>query len=238
MRILVVDDELPALLRLQALLREQPGVELVATCTSAAEAIEALAAATPDLVLLDIEMPEVDGIELAATLGARHIPVIFVSGHQEQAVNAFDVEAVDFVTKPVERHRLRRALDRARSRVCGERPARPQYLQRLLARDQERLVPIPLQSVDYLEALGNHVKVHHAAGSHTIRTTLRELERRLDPRLFVRTHRSYIVNVARIAELRAVSHGDYTAHLQGGTVVPFSRAYRTQLARLGYLEAR
>jgi two-component system LytT family response regulator len=179
-------------------------------------------------------------MELAAMLTARRIPVIFVSGHQEQAANAFDVEAIDFVIKPVERHRLRRALDRARTRLAddGARAPRTQYLQRLLVRDNERLLPVPLQTVDYFEALGNHVKVHHAGGCHTVRTPLRDLERRLDPRLFVRTHRSFIVNVARIFELRAVSHGDYTAHLSGGVVVPFSRAYRTELARLGYLEAR
>jgi two-component system, LytTR family, response regulator len=238
MRALIVDDEAHALRRLTHLLGECDDVEIVGTCMVATD-VAALAAETePDVCLLDVEMPELSGLDLAASLSC---PIIFVTAHERHALDAFDVDAVDFVVKPVERHRLRRALDRVRRRstVHAEVPLRSEPpLRRILVRCDESLIPIDMRNVDYLQAVGNYVKVHLGRVSYLVRATLGSLEKRLDADAFIRTHRAYIVNHARVRELRPISHGDYEVLLTSGTSVPFSRGYRMHLVKFGLVDGR
>lgn len=232
MRALIVDDEPHAVRRLAHLLGECDGVEVVGTCTNPGDVATMAEEMRPDVCLLDIEMPEVSGLDLAATL---RCPIVFVTAHQHHAIDAFDLEAVDFIAKPVERHRLRRALERVRRR--GAEPS-DAPLRRILVRCDERLIPVDMENVDYLQSVGNYVKVHLGRASYLVRVTLTALEKRLDAGMFVRTHRAYIVNHARVRELRPISHGDYEVLLASGTSVPFSRGYRTHMVKFGLVDGR
>jgi two-component system LytT family response regulator len=239
MRAVVVDDEPLAAAHLQEVLRSDTSVRVVAVCRNAREAREAIAAHDPDVLFLDIEMPGASGLELAREAeGAGRPLVVFVTAHERYAIDAFDVAPVDYVLKPADPLRCRRATARA-ARILEARagaglalervaPHAP-YLSRLFVKHDERLLSVPVADIEYVEALGNYVKLSARGRMHVVRGSLSALESRLDPAVFIRTHRSYIVNVTRIRELVPVSHGDYSVLVESGARVPLSRVYRDNL---------
>ncbi len=249
-RALLVDDE-PLVRRglRQALAEVAPDVEVVGEARHGAEALEQVAALGPALVFLDVQMPGMDGLAVARALAAGDGPlVVFVTAYDQYALEAFEVHAVDYLLKPFDAGRLRTALERVRRRLGeergGEGAARlAALLERLapraeapvqfLARVGTRAVVVPAESVEWFEAADNYVRLHTADGVHVVRETLRGLEERLDARQFARIHRSTIVNLRRVRELRALPSGDCTVRLASGAEVALSRRFRAAVeARL------
>ena len=230
LRVLLVDDVLLARQRLERLLASEAGVTVVGSCGDALAALDVLAGARVDLVLLDVEMPELDGFGLLSRLPAPSRPeIVFVTAYDQHAVRAFDVHAVDYLLKPVEPERLHAALDRVRER-CGARRRAPA---RLLLRDGDATEVLAMERIDWVESAGNYVCIRADGRTHVQRCTLSDMERRLEAHLFQRIHRSRIVNVERIARLLPQFNGDHTVVLHDGTELALSRTYRDALfARL------
>jgi two-component system, LytTR family, response regulator len=243
LRTLIVDDERLARLKLRRFLEEQPDVEIVGECGSGAEAVERIRAEQPDLLFLDIQMPGLDGFAVLREVGSeRRGRVVFVTAHDEHAVRAFEVEALDYLLKPFDRARFQQTLDRVRrerrqtldEKIAGlleriEKPATEESLDRILVRSGGRMTFLKLCDVDWIEADDNDLRFHAGRATHLVRDTLRRLEPRLDPRLFLRIHRSAIVNIEAIAEIRSLFHGDYDVLLRDGTALPVGRTYRDRL---------
>jgi two-component system, LytTR family, response regulator len=244
-RTLIVDDEPLARRGLRVRLARRPGVEVVGECASGRAAVEAIRALAPDLVLLDVQMPGLDGFAVVdaatAAVGVDAMPVVvFVTAHDEHALRAFEAQALDYVLKPIAAARLDRALDRAERRVAErrerrERAADPEApLDRFLVTRGGRVVVVPVDVVDWIEADGDYVRLHVGRDRHLLRETMGRLEARLDPRRFVRIHRSVICNVDRIAELHPHLNREYVVVLHDGTRLKLSRSYRDRLdTRLG-----
>jgi two-component system LytT family response regulator len=226
LRAVVVDDEPLARRRLRRLLATEPGVEVVADCGDGPAALEAIARTDPDLLFLDIEMPGMDGLAVAGAAGSGRPGVIFVTAHEQYALPAFDSDALDYLLKPVEPPRLRRALERARAGLAPP-PSKP--LERLLVHERGRAVVVRVADLDYLDADGNYVWLHGAAGAVRYRTTLAALAAGLDPERFRRISRSCVVNLDRVREIRACLHGDALVILHSGVRLRLSRRYRDQL---------
>lgn len=248
MRVLIVDDEPIARRGIRAQLRSEADVEVIGECGDGAAAIEAITELEPDLVFLDIQMPEVGGFDVIDAIGAARMPaVVFVTAYDEHALRAFDVHAVDYVLKPIDRHRFRTAVERARRRLAhapgeldkrivaalGElgRPAH-EYAKRLAIKGDGRVILIDVDEVDRLATAGNYVEVHSGARHHLVRETMASLEARLDPARFVRVSRSSIVNATRVRELQPMFNGDFVVVLGDGTKVAGSRRYRAAFDRL------
>jgi two-component system LytT family response regulator len=237
MRIVIVDDEPLARRRLRQVLAGESGVDVVAECSGADEAREAVGPLAPDALFVDIEMPGEDGLSLAREMEADY-PIVIVTAHERYAAEAFDVPAVDYVLKPPEQARCRRAVRRLERVLAARRRTveAARHIDRLFVKNGDRLVHVRIADVDSFEALGNYVKLRAAGKSHVIRASLSALESRLDPALFVRTHRSHIVNVSRVRELVVISHGDYRIVFDHGTTAPLSRSHRERLGLLtGFL---
>ncbi len=233
LRLAIVDDEPPARRMLRELLAGEPEVEIVAECGDGFEAVKAVQELRPDLLLLDVQMPKLDGfevLELARAGEGGEVKVVFVTAYDQYALRAFEVQAVDYLLKPVARERLRQALARARA---GARPpdgaalaaaVRPGPLQRIAVRDGARVTVIPAAALDYAEAQDDYVALAAAGARHLKQQTLAALETALDPAQFVRIHRRYLVRLDAVARLEP---GWLT--LRGGERLPVSRA---GLARL------
>jgi two-component system LytT family response regulator len=246
MRILVADDEEPARAKIRRLLVDDGDVRIVGEAGNGREAVERIRELTPDLVLLDIQMPELDGFGVIEAVGAGAMPdVIFITAHDEHAVRAFEVHALDFVLKPVASDRLRAAVARARVRLgerrgtsgdlesrlaalLAERAAPHEYLHRLLVEDGRAAVFVPVARINRLEAERNYVHVHANGGRYVVRGTLSALEERLDPAHFLRVSRSTIVRLDAVRAVHPWSHGDYHVELVDGTTVTWSRRYHAQ----------
>jgi two-component system LytT family response regulator len=246
LRVLIVDDERPARQKLRRFLAADPDVEAVFEAPDGVRALELIRSESPDLVLLDVTMPGVDGFGVVEALDPAERPhVVFVTAYDQYAVRAFEAHAVDYVLKPFDAERFGRALARAKAAVAGRqdreerqrleralaevRRERPQRLERLLVESDGRAMLLPVGQVERIEAAKNYVTVFAGEARYRLRTTLERLEERLDPRAFVRVHRSTIVRVDRVAELQPWSHGDYVVILQGGARVRLSRRYRDRL---------
>jgi two-component system, LytTR family, response regulator len=257
--VLIVDDESLARQRLHRLLRGHPDIDVVGEADRADAAIEKIRMLRPDVVFIDVQMPETDGLTLAAQLvGEGHVPVVvFATGHDEYAVNAFRVHALDYLLKPVDPETLRGTLDRIRallsersSAVIGRKlaamlsdlaqdgeptsgaqgtRAATRFLNRIQVRDGEKVVFVRVTDVDYFTASGNYVRLHVKKATYEIRSTLTHMENQLDPAVFARIHRQTIVNVDRIRELHPWFTGDFIAVLHDGTQLRVSRTYRAQL---------
>ena len=247
-RVLIVDDEPIARRGIRQQLRGETDLEVIGECGDGAAAIDAITELAPDLVFLDIQMPEVGGFEVVEAIGVARMPaVVFVTAYDEHALRAFDVHAVDYVLKPIDRHRLRTAVERARRRLAhapgqldrriaaalGElgRPAQD-YAKRLAIKGDGRVILVDVGEVDRLEAAGNYVEVHSGARHHLVRETMTSLEARLDPARFVRVSRSSIVNADRVRELQPMFSGDFVVVLRDGTKVAGGRRYRAAFNRL------
>lgn len=244
---IIVDDEPPARRLLSALLRAEPDVVVTAECETALEALTAIAAARPDFILLDIQLPGSSGLELARQIDPVDGPVlVFITAHEKFAAEAFDVCPVDYILKPVQEARFRRAVQRVRRMIqlreeralpdaelagrAGTTPT-PRYLDRTFVRMDDRIRPVRMADVFLIESVGNYVKLHTSAGSHILRSSLSAVELRLDPRRFLRSHRSFIVNVDAIREIIALPHGEYRIVMERGIEIPLSRRYRERLDR-------
>ena len=233
---LIVDDEPLARRRLRQLLHDEARVHVVGECEDGPSAIAAVGRLRPDLVFLDVQMPGMDGFDVIAELGAAACPaIVFVTAFDRYAVKAFDVHAVDYLLKPFSRKRLQLALDRVcaaakddaalmrklASLLSDLQASRP--LMRFVVKDGERVYFVRAEAVDWLEAVGHYVCLHAGGATHTIRDTLTRLEKRLDAEKFVRVHRSAIVNLDRIQELRPTFNGQYEIVLRTGERLTSSR---------------
>jgi two-component system LytT family response regulator len=246
-RVLIADDEAPARRKLRRLLEAMPDVEVVGEASHGEEAVERIAALTPDLVLLDIQMPLLDGFEVVATVGVERMPaVVFVTAYDAHALRAFEVRALDYLLKPVAPDRLREAIDRARRRLThadGDAAAEArrqraslatlvagQHLRRILVHDERGAHLLPVDAIALARAERNYVVLHTARGMFRVRGTVAALAARLDPAAFLRVNRSDIVRLDGIRELQPWSHGDYRIVLGDGAALLRSRRYRSQTA--------
>lgn len=251
-RTLIVDDEPPARRRIRSLLQRESDVEVVAECRDGREAIAALAAERPDLVFLDVQMPEVDGFGVVAAIPPTHVPaVVFVTAYDEFALRAFEVHALDYLLKPFDRERFALALARARAQIAlrrqgvadarllalveGMSPAPRAFQRRFALRDGGRVRFVETDDVEYVTAEGNYVRLVTAGGSHLLRDTLAGVEAVLDPAVFLRIHRSTLVRVDCIREMEPLFQGEYAITLRSGAKVRSSRGYRAQLHRALHL---
>jgi two-component system LytT family response regulator len=241
-RVAVVDDEPLARSILRELLGAHDDVEVAAECANGFEAVKAVAEVKPDLVLLDIQMPKLDGFDVLDLIG-NEIPVVFVTAYDEYAIRAFEVHAVDYLLKPFSADRLAEALGRARTRIATrERPsmkplvaaARTDHapLQRVLIRDRAEVHVIPVGRIDYFESQDDYVAVKSAGKTYLKEQTLSELERLLDPGAFVRIHRRYILNLTRLSKLELAVTDSRIAVLTDGTELPVSRSGYAKLREL------
>jgi two-component system LytT family response regulator len=247
LRVLVVDDEAPARRKLLRLLREDALVEVVAEADSGEGAVAAITDHRPDLVLLDVQMPGMDGLDVTRALSAAHTPrIVFVTAHEEYAVRAFEVHAFDYLLKPVSRERFRDVLRRAREQRGQEgsalsarmrdlfaelRRARS-FADRLLVQEEGRARFVPVRDIAWVEADRNYLVLHCRAGTYTLRGTLDALEKTLDPKDFVRINRSSVVRLDAIRELHPWFHGEHKVILQDDTELRWSRRYAGQRADL------
>jgi two-component system, LytTR family, response regulator len=231
-RALVVDDEALARERVRTLLAQAAGVEIVGECSGGREAVDAILAQRPDLVFLDVQMPDLSGFEVLDAVATEWLPaVIFVTAYDEYAIKAFDVHAIDYLLKPIEPERFRKALARATKRgllsLLDERP-----IDRLVIRARGKVSFLKPSEIDWIEADGKHAVLHAGRETHVVRHTLTRLEQRLAPHGFVRVHRSAIVNVDRIKELEPWFHGEYVVILKDGTKLTSSAAHSQALHRI------
>jgi len=228
LRAVLVDDEPLARAGLRAILARDPGVEVIGEAASGSEAVTVVESCRPDVVFLDVEMPELDGFAvLDAFRRACDPAVVFVTAYADHASRAFDVRATDYVLKPLRPSRVLEAVGRAREnrRVHGARP------RCLPVKVGDRIIVLDERAVDWVGADDEHVELHARAVCHRARGSLASLERRLDPRRFVRIHRSTIVNLERVRELQPYFHGDCFAVLDDGTRLRVSRTYRLDLEK-------
>jgi two-component system, LytTR family, response regulator len=260
LRVLIVDDEPLARTQLRELLLDEPGLEVIGECGNGADAVTRIKQDDPDLVLLDIQMPEIDGFGVVRAVGADRMPaVVFVTASDAHAVRAFDVHAADYVLKPVDRDRLLEAIDRAKRRVGRaaeyeeDRAMRTRLaalvaevtaavstasgagrpgVARLAVKGDGRVVFVRTADVDWIEAMDNYVRLHVGRQTHLMRETLSHLEERLPAQSFLRIHRSTIVNVDRIREVQPWFAGDYVLILGDGTKLTTGRRYRGAVREL------
>lgn len=242
-RTLIVDDEALARRGIVQHLATEPDIEVVGECSDGLAAMDAITALQPDLVFLDISMPEADGFDVVAAIGADNMPAtIFVTAYDQYAVRAFEIHALDYLLKPVEPERIQMALARARSRlsakpddlaariaaVLGELGGGPvrRYARRLPIKKAGRVLLVDVDEVMRFEATGNYIEVHTRDRMHLMRETLSSLEARLDPESFMRVSRSCIVNARHIRELQPHSSGDFVLMLADDSEVQASRRYR------------
>lgn len=252
--VLIVDDEALARRRLRRLLAREADVEIVAESRNGREALADIQAHAPDLVFLDVQMPELDGFGVLESLPAERMPaIIFVTAYDSYAVRAFEVAALDYLLKPFPESRFRAAFQRARvalsesgggaganARVLallerltanGRRTSGAGYLQRILVRGNGRVTFVRTADVDWIEAAGNYVRLHVGGDAMLVRTTLAAIAERLDPTEFARVHRSTIVNLDRVREMQPWFSGDSILILRDGSKLRVSRTHREQLER-------
>jgi two-component system, LytTR family, response regulator len=242
---LIVDDEPLARERLLGLLSNETDIEVLGQCRDGEEAVSAIHERHPDLVLLDVEMPRMDGFEVIDTIGPERMPmVIFVTAYDQHAIKAFQVRALDYLLKPFDRDRFSDALQRARTQIesqtNGDLGKRLLALMKDLKRDAPktdrlvvksggRLFFLRADEIDWIEAAGNYVRLHVGNQSHLLRETMNAIEARLDPERFFRIHRCRIVNVERIQEMQPWLNGEYSVVLRTGVRLTLSRGYREKL---------
>jgi two-component system LytT family response regulator len=231
-RALIVDDEPHARRYLCELLDGESEVLVIGEGSSGAEGIEQIRALSPDVVFLDIQMPDLDGFAMVERLDSAKVPLfIFVTGYSEYAVKAFEIEAVDYLCKPFDKERLLISLERAIRRigsrevvVSGNEGER--WLTRLSIKDENGIVFVPVEQILWIEAANKYVVIYTAAGSHIARQTIQSFEDSLDPRKFVRIHRSIVVQKAAVRGLHPLFHGDYLVNLVNGAELTLSRSFR------------
>jgi two-component system LytT family response regulator len=228
MRILIADDEAPARAKLRRLLQGEPDVIVVGEAASGAEAVAAIRELRPDLVLLDVQMPGLDGFGVIEAVGVEAMPaVVFVTAYDEHALRAFNAQAIDYLLKPVRADRLASVLARVRRLSLGREQ---RILRHILVHHENRAQLIPVSRVIRVSAEGNYLRLHLAGAGYPVRGTITSLESRLDPAVFLRINRGDIVRLEAIKEMQPWSHGDYHVILHDGTRLTWSRRYRAKVA--------
>ncbi len=245
---MIVDDEPPARRNLRALLKRDPEIELVRECGNGRDAVAAIRSLAPDLVFLDVQMPELDGFEVLDRLAGQPLPVIiFVTAYDQYALRAFEVSALDYLLKPFSDERFGKAIEQAK-RLLAQQDASevgrkilqlmgareldlnaPRYLTRLMVKTTGRVVFVRTDEIDWIEAYDNYVRLHTGGKAHLLRQTMNELEASLNPERFARIHRSTIVNLDRIRELHPHFNGESVVILHDGTELKLSRSRRENL---------
>jgi len=241
-RALIVDDEPLARRRLRSLLRSEPDIDLAGECGDGRCAVAAILEKKPDLVFLDVQMPELDGFAVLDAVGAEMLPaIVFVTAYDEHALRAFEVFALDYLLKPFDRERFRKTLERVRVEIAAQRSSSSnrelldliselrsssRTQQRLMVRNAGRILFIGVNEIDWIEAEGNYVRLHVGKESHLMRETMNAIEQRLAMANFQRIHRSTIVNVERVRELQPWIRGDSVVILRDNTRLTLSRNYR------------
>lgn len=250
LRVLVVDDEAPARQRLVDLLEKDAQVSAILEAANGKAAVEIIKRDAPDLIFLDVQMPELDGLQVIETIGAAAMPLtVFVTAYDQHAIRAFETNALDYLLKPFSDERMEAALARAKTRygdrslrefgqsvlrVLSARPLAGRYLDRLVVKSGGSTRFIRVADIDWIEAAGIYVNLHIAGKELLYRSALNDLSARLDPMRFVRVHRSAVVNIDSIVELQPISHGEFELVLKDGHRSRVSRTYRTELeTRLG-----
>jgi two-component system, LytTR family, response regulator len=233
-RTVIVDDEPLGRTNLSLLLRLDPEIEIVGECGSGVDAPGEIRRAKPDLLFLDVQMPECDGFDVLELLGKDVPPaIVFVTAYDQYALRAFEAGALDYLLKPFDNARFARALDRAKQKVAHHKD-QPRKLERLAIKSAGQVAFVSLSEIDWIEAADYYAGLHVGSKTHLLRRSMSELEQDLDQAVFCRIHRSTIVNLDRVRGLKLREDGEYTVLLEGGTCLRLSRRYRKQLqARLG-----
>jgi two-component system LytT family response regulator len=252
---LIVDDEPLARQNIRLLLKEYSEVELIGECGSGAEAIRSIRKERPDLLFLDIQMPEMNGFEVLERISTERIPaIIFVTAFDQYAIKAFEVHALDYLLKPFDDTRFEKALKQAKDQIeqreinelsqrlialledrgdsSSIRAHKPSYISRLMIKSTSRVFFLKVDDIDWIEAADYYVKLHQGKRAHLIRETMGDLETKLDPAKFIRIHRSTIVNLDRVKEMHPHFNGEYIVILLDGTELKLSRSRREQLQQL------
>jgi len=238
----IIDDEPLARKRISQLLTKEPNVKIVAECGDGLAAISAINEHQPDLMFLDVQMPEVSGFDVLTALDADSAPaVIFVTAYDQFTIQAFDFSAVDYLLKPFTEDRFRQAVSRARERLRNESKnysdssllrlldhlkLNNRFLERLIVTHNNRLILVPVGDVEWVETYGNYLKIHTAGKTHLLRETMNNLAARIDPEKFIRIHRSTLVNLDLIEEIQPMFGGQYTVIMRSGAELTLSRNYR------------
>jgi two-component system LytT family response regulator len=244
MNVLIVDDEPLARDGLRLLLAEESEAR-VDQARNGAEAVAQIRAQRPDLVLLDVQMPEMDGFAVLREIGVENMPpVIFVTAHDQYAIRAFEVNAIDYLLKPVTRERFQQALARVRERISvqgldnqhvrsllQQLTHAPKHLGRIALRSSGRISFVNVEDILYLQAAENYVQIHLKSSRHLLHVPIATLESSLDPEMFLRIHRSLIVNVRHVQELETGPHGEYIVVLKGGARLQSSRSYHDRIKK-------
>ena len=253
LRTVIVDDEPLARDLLGVLLAEHEDIQIVARCQNGREAISCLQSTAADLLFLDVQMPNIDGFGVLERVGLQHLPpTVFVTAYHEHAVRAFDVHAVDYLTKPVDAERLATALKRVREKIAanialltqeqltamlnglrGSVSESKPYASRFLVKDGEKEILVSAENIDWIEAANYYCGLHTNGRTYLLRETITDLSNKLNPRQFVRIHRSSIVNLDRIREIYREGHGDGSIVLMDGKKLRMSKVGRQKLAELG-----
>lgn len=247
-RTLIVDDEPLARDKIRMMLAKDCEVEIIGECTNGNDAVDTIRRESPDLVFLDIQMPGVDGFGVLEKVGAERVPgVVFVTAYDQHAIRAFEFHALDYLLKPFAQKRFTEALERAKEQIrkrpsgtfsqqllslLGDLNNGQRYLERLVVKTNGRVFFMKVSEIDWIEAAGNYVNIHAGNDAHLLRETMNGIETQLDPRKFVRIHRSTMVNIERIKELSPLFHGDYILTLVNGSRLTMSRSYRSKLSGL------
>jgi len=247
-RALVVDDEPLGRKRVRRLLSFDPDIEIAGECVDGREAIASIKSLRPDIVFLDIQMPEADAFEVLEEIPVDSVPlIVFVTAHDSYALKAFEVSAVDYVLKPFDRERFERAVARAKTRLTSDQSgqvrqqtldmlkelrARASHPDRFVVKAQGRAFLVKIQDIDWIEAEGKYVRLHVGKEAHLLRESIGTIEERLDPKQFPRIHRSTIVNIDRIRELQPWFHHEYKVVMRDGTELTLSRGCRKRLSEL------
>ena len=242
LRVVIVDDEPLARAVVREFLGAHPGVEVVAECANGFEAVKAVSELSPDLMFLDVQMPKLSGFEVLELIG-RSVPVVFTTAYDQYALSAFEVHAIDYLLKPFSAERFAESLTRARERLASrdatpvealvfEGRARNAPLERVLIRDGSKVHVLPVDKIDYVEAQDDYVSFHSEGKSYLKDQTLGAIEGLLDPARFVRIHRSFLLNIERIARVELYAKDSRIAILRDGTKLPVSRAGYARLAKL------
>ncbi|HKP10909.1 MAG TPA: LytTR family DNA-binding domain-containing protein [Blastocatellia bacterium] len=246
-RTLIVDDEPLARRRIRRMLARHPDVEVIGECANGREAIAAIQGQRPGLVFLDVQMPEVDGFAALASVGAGEMPlIIFVTAYDQYALRAFEVHALDYLLKPFDRRRFDVALQQARARLASGRDdmsrraialleelrAQQSHIERMVIKAGGRAFFLKTDEIDWVEAEGKYVRLHVGKESYLVREAISQIEAQLDPKRFLRIHRSTIVNLDRVRELQPWFHNDYRVILRDGTELTLSRSCRKRLGEL------
>jgi two-component system LytT family response regulator len=241
-QVVLADDEVLARQKLRIFLRDEPDCEVVGECATAAETIELVRAARPDVVFLDIRLPDMDGFDVIDALSSHKeliMPrIVFTTAYDQYASRAFEVRAVDYLLKPFTPERLRSALGRIRSHANGgasngvEDGESGRYTTRIVFKSKGRVLFLPVSEIRWIAAEENYVRISTSDETHLLRETMAHLEERLDPRVFLRVHRSSIVNLQYVKEVRMDAEGEAAVMLVNGQKVSMSRSYRSRIQRL------